>query len=256
MDGKDKYHVPVLGKTFNIIEMISRHPEGITFSGIINAAREPKASVFRILQTLEKSDWVEKKGDLYSLGNMFIHYGLLTLSDRDIRTQALPFMKELTARVQESSHIAILSGRESMILEVAESPRHIKPSSKIGSLLPLHCTSHGKVFLAFAVPEPAGSFLKGVDLEKKTPYTITDLKELEKEIEQVRAKGYAMDNLEFYSDVRCLAAPVWGPEKKCIGALGITATSQNFPEERIGEFAEAVCSTAKRLSAEMGGRSR
>ena len=250
---ENKYQVPVLGKTFAIIELISRHPEGMTLTAIVSSLQEPKATVFRILQTLERNSWLEKKDDRYTLGYMLIHYGLITLAERDIRTRALPFLEELTGLVKESSHLAVLSGKNSMILEVIESPQHIRPSSRIGSLLPMHCTSHGKILLAFAVDQPVSEFLKGQEMERKTDKTITDLSLLQDEIERVRESGYALDNEEFFDDVRCLAAPVWGPGRKCIGAVGITGTSYTFPSARIGEYGEIVCSAANRLSRDMGG---
>jgi len=250
---EDRYQIPVLGKTFAIIELISQNTEGISFSQIVSTLQEPKTTVFRILQTLEKNHWIEKKGDLYSLSYMFIHYGLTTLAKRDIRTRALPYLEKMTAAVKESSHLAVLSGKMSMILEVVESPQHIKPVSRIGSLLPMHCTSHGKILLAFGVDVPVKDFLAGEELERKTEHTITDLDALQKEIDRVRDQGYAMDDLEFFSDVRCLAAPVWGPDRRCIGALGMTATSFTFPTEKIGEYADTVRSIANSLSREMGG---
>jgi DNA-binding IclR family transcriptional regulator len=250
---EDRYQVPILGKTFAIIELISQNADGIGFSRIVSTLGEPKTTVFRILQTLEKNHWVEKRGDLYSLGYMFIHYGLTTLARRDIRARALPYLEELTAAVRESSHLAVLSGKMSMILEVVESPQHIKPVSRIGTLLPMHCTSHGKILLAFGVSAPVREFLAGEVLERKTEHTITDLDALQKEIDRVRAQGYAMDDQEFFGEVRCLAAPVWGPDRKCIGALGMTATSFSFPSEKVDEYADIVRSIAGGLSREMGG---
>lgn len=249
-----KYQVPVLEKTFTIIEAISQNPEGISFSGIIDLVKEPKATVYRILQTLENNSWIEKEGNLYHLGYMHIHYGLMTLAKRNIRTRALPIMEEMTQQLNESSHLALLSGKKSMIVEVYEGPQHIKPSSTIGTLLPMHCTSHGKVFLAFAIDQPIRDFYHSEILEKKTEHTITELEKLQQEIEKIKKCGYAVDDLEFVDDVRCLATPVWGPDRKCIGALGITATAFSFSRDKTERYAEIICSFAERLSLEMGGK--
>ena len=251
----NNYTVPMLGKAFKIIEKISQNPEGISFIGIVNSINEAKTTVFRILYTLEKNNWVEKRGENYYLGFMFIHYGLITLSKRNLRNIARPFMQKLTENITETSHIAVLSGKQSMLLDVCDSPHHIKPSSNIGALLPLHCTSHGKVFLSYAIKETAADFLKDENLEKKTKHTITNLTELQNEIGRIRSRGYAIDDLEFFEDVRCLAAPIWGADGACIGALGITATAVSFPRAKIKEYSQAVISVAKEISREMGGMS-
>ena len=192
----NNYQVPVLEKTFRIIEKISLHKEGISFTEIVNSLNEPKTTVFRILSTLENRHWIEKKGDTYHLGYMFIHYGLQTLSKRNLRSTARPFMEELTQTIKQTSHIAILSEKNSMLLDVCESSRHIKPSSLIGSLLPLHCTSHGKVHLAFALEDSLESFLSNTPLERKTRHTLTTIPELQQEVGRIRSRGYALDDLE------------------------------------------------------------
>lgn len=242
----------MLGKTFDIIEKISLNPGGISFIDLVRSLGHSKATVFRILHNLESRNWIQKKGDLYFLGFMFIHYGLMTLSRRDLRNIARPFMQELSDTIKETSHIAILSGKNSMILDVCDTPHHIKPSSLVGALLPLHCTSHGKVLLAFAVKEPLDQFMEGIELVKKTKYTITSMDRLKKEIGTVRKQGYALDNLEYFDDIRCLAVPLWGPDHECIGALGITATTVSFPETKIADYVKIVMKTAESVSREMG----
>ncbi|MBC8452765.1 MAG: IclR family transcriptional regulator [Spirochaetes bacterium] len=249
----NNYQVPVLEKTFRIIEKISLHKEGISFMEIVNSLEESKTTVFRILSTLEKQNWIEKKSGFYHLGYMFIHYGLQTLTKRNLRTVAHPVMQELTNNVQQTSHIAILAGKSSMLLDVCESSRHIKPSSDIGSLLPLNCTSHGKVLLAFAIEDSLENFLKNIPLERKTEHTLTTIAELQQDIGKIRSRGYALDDLEYFEDVRCIAAPVWGMDGLCIGALGITATASTFPRDKIKAYGTIITDYAKRISLQLGG---
>ncbi len=250
MEGK--YNIPVLGKTFDIIKKIADHPDGISFINLVRSLEQPKTTVFRILHTLEKQNWIEKKGELYFLGFMFIHYGLLTLSRRDLRNIARPYMQKISDTLQVTSHVTVLSGKQSMILEVIDTPHHIKPSSVAGALLPLYCTSHGKVLLAFSVSEPLDEFLEGIELEKRTDNTITSVSALKQELEEIRSRGYGMDNLEYFSDIRCLAVPLFGHNNECIGALGITATAVSFPETLIKDYAGMVMESAKAISRQMG----
>lgn len=247
-----KYTVPVLKKTFKVIEEIAKHPDGLSFIDIVNELNEPKSTVFRILHTLEEYNWIEKRGDAYILGFMFIHYGLTTLSRKSLRSVARPYLQKLTQTLQETSHITVLSGEKSMMLDVTESPHHIKLPSQVGTLLPLYCTSHGKVFLAFSFKAELHEVLKEQDMVQRTPNTITSLSEMHKEIERIRRRGYSVDDLEYYEDVRCVAAPVWGPDGICIAAVGITATAVSFPREKIEQYAELVIETANSVSREMG----
>jgi len=246
------YRVPVLLKTMKIIDLISGQKEGLSFVEILNALNLPKATLFRILHTLETENWIQKKGDKYSLGFMMIHYGLSGLSGRTIRKVSLPFLEELRLLTTETSHLAVMSGKKSMIVEVCDSQKHIKLSSPMGSLLDLHCTAHGKVFLAYKITEDLNRFYENETLARRTGQTITDVPSLKEEIRRVLKNGYALDDTEFYDDVRCLAAPVWGQDNEVVGAVGITATTQDFPREMIPSMAEKVISVARKISREMG----
>ncbi|MCF7934268.1 MAG: IclR family transcriptional regulator [Spirochaetia bacterium] len=247
-----KYQVPVLEKTFRVIEIISKHPDGIPFIDIVNTLQEPKSTIFRILHTLVEHNWIEKTRDQYTLGFMFIHYGLTTLSRKNLRTVARPVLERLTAQTHQTSHITVLSGTRSMMLDVCDSTSHIKLPSQIGSLLPLYCTSHGKLFLAYSIKAPLEEALKDEEMVARTPNTITSIPELERELDRIRSRGYAIDELEYYSDIRCLAAPVWGPDGICIAAVGITATASSFTRDMIGDYAEIILASAQQISREMG----
>jgi len=251
-DTSSKYNVPVLTKTFRVIEEIAKHPDGIAFMDIVKNLQEPKSTIFRILHTLESRNWIEKKHDVYILGFMFIHYGLTTLSRKSLRSVARPHLEALTQKVEETTHITVLSGEKSMMLDVIESPHHIKLPSQVGTLLPLHCTSHGKIFLAFTIKADLDEVLHEDEMVKRTPNTITSITEMQKELDRIRERGYSVDDLEYYEDVRCVAAPVWGPDGICIAAVGITATAASFPRDRIDEYARLVMQTADAVSREMG----
>ncbi len=89
----------------------------------------------------------------------------------------------------ETAHLAVLSGTQSMLMAVCESENHIRLSSPVGTLLPLNCTSHGKVFLAWSIDELLETFLTDVDLTAGTSRSLTTIEELKKEIEQIRIQA-------------------------------------------------------------------
>ena len=148
---------------------------------------------------------------------MFIHYGLTTLSGRRIVDIAVPVLDALVEKVGETAHLAVLSGKNSMILEVRESNKHIKLTSSAGQLLPLYCTSHGKIFLAYIIGNDLEGFYFGETLEKRTEHTITDLSSLRTELRKIRVQGYSVDNQEYHENVRCCAAPIFDRSGGCIG---------------------------------------
>lgn len=249
------YIIPALARTFDVIDYISKYPDGVSFSDIVTHLDAPKASIFRILHTLEGRSWIEKKGDKYLLAYMFIHYGMMTLSRRDLAKVAQPHLQALSESLGETAHLAVLSGKQSMLMGVSESASHIKLSSPVGTLLPLNCTSHGKIFLTWSIDEPIETFLDGVDLVAKTNRSLTTIAGLKEECVQIRKQGYSLDDLEFFDDVRCCAAPVFDGSGHCIGAIGITATRVSFPSSLIDDISFQIKSVATAVSREMGNLS-
>lgn len=249
---KTDYQIPILLKTIKVINTISEYKDGLTFSELNIKLELPKTTLFRILQTLEKENWLLKKNNKYTIGYMIIHYGLFGLSSRDIRRVSIPYLKELQALTNETAHFAVLSGRKSLILEVIENHKHIRPASPVGTLIDLHCSAHGKIFLAYNISEDLDSFYKGRELIRHTSNTITNISLLKEEIKLIKRNGFSVDEMEFFDDIRCLAAPVWGKDNEVVGAVGITATTKDFNKQSIPLVSEQVRTIAQKISREMG----
>lgn len=248
------YSIPVLGKTFAVIKCISEHDSGLTLSDIVKKIDAPKSTVFKILFTLEQELIVEKKSDLYFLGSMLIHYGLHTLSQRDLTGVARPFMSALMEETGETVHLAVPVGMQTMIIDVVLTTHPIRFSSPVGSLFPLYCTSHGKLFLTYNNDFTLDEYLETTTLLKRTEFTITEADALRNEIKNIRNQGYSMDEVEFIDDIRCCAAPIRDNNGHCLGAIGITSTVITFGKDRIDEISNSVKATALKISTELGYR--
>ena len=85
-------------------------------------------------------------------------------------------------------------------------------TATVGSRIPMHCTSLGKVILAYSEPEILQPLLKRMDFVKRTERTITDPDRLMEELEQVREQGYALDAREMEEHAECVGAPVFGAD--------------------------------------------
>lgn len=89
-----------------------------------------------------------------------------------------------------------------------------------------HARAAGKLLLALVDPAQRDRYLAQHPLERRTSRTITDLGGLMKELEEIRARGYAIDNEEFHEGLRCLAVPVEGLGGRF--ALGISVPKGRF----------------------------
>ena len=249
---KNNYIVPSLKNSFLILEILANNNE-LTLQEISQTTSIPKTTIFRILYTLEHEGVIEKENDKYKIGFRVIKLGMAALSKMELRNLVIPFLYDLSIKLGETSHLAVLSDKKSLILEVCDSPHPVKISSRPGTLVSLHCSATGKILLAFIIgSENIDDYFQGIELEKRTENTITAIGELKKELETIHDQGYAADNEEYYENVRCLAAPIKDAFGKIVAAMGMTATTIRFKQEMIPSTSKEVMRVASEISKKLG----
>jgi DNA-binding IclR family transcriptional regulator len=249
------YTIPSLQRGIRIVEAILDKDKGLSALELEEEFGIPKTTIFRILHTLQNESWLEKHGERYLAGHRLIQTGLQALSGMELRRVSIPFLDKLSKETGETAHLGIWAGKQVMVAEVCDGPKHIRIACRAGTLTPAYCSSLGKVLLAGVVgSENLKDFFKGEILEKRTPNTITDLDRLAAELETVATRGYAVDDREYYEDVRCVAAPVRNVFGNVVAALGITATTLTFKESMVADLAAKVAEVAKEVSLALGAR--
>ncbi|WP_372798277.1 IclR family transcriptional regulator [Pontiella sp.] len=247
-----KYHIPNLGKACAVMEEVGNAPDGLTLREIYRTLDIPRTSALRITRTLLDAGFLAENHDgALTLGPSLVQLGVKALENLDIRSFARPVLEKLAAETGESCHLAILNGDRSMLVEVVDSPRPVRIAARPGTRVELHCSSTGKVFLAFQIPEPA-RFIQSLELTRHTDNTATTKKAVLAGIAQTRKLGYAIDEEEFVPGVRCIAAPVKNAFGKTMAAVGITASTSTFTRARIPGMVEKLKNAAADIPARMG----
>jgi DNA-binding IclR family transcriptional regulator len=249
---KNNYIVPSLKNSFSILEILANKSE-LTLQEISKATSIPKTTIFRILYTLEHEGVIVKERDKYKIGFRVVKLGMAALSKMELRNLIIPFLYDLSLKLGETSHLAVLSDNKSLILEVCDSPNPVKISSRPGTLVSLNCSATGKILLEFIIGrENIDNFFQGTKLEKRTENSITTIAGLKKELEAIHDQGYAVDNEEYYENVRCLAAPIKDAFGKTVAAIGITATTIRLKHNMIPSTSKEVMRVASEISTKLG----
>lgn len=247
-----RYHIPNLDNACRVIEMVAMTSDGSTLKEISSTLSIPRTTALRITETLLERHFLSRKETgAFTLGPAMVHLGVLALDSLDIRAYARPVLKELSAQTGESSHVAVLSRDKSLLVEVCDAPHPIRIASRPGTLVDLHCSATGKVFLAYRVAEPA-SFCATLALSAHTVNTHTTVEAVLQDIEQTRRQGYAVDDEEYLRGARCIAAPVMNAFGKTIAAVGITASASTFSRAKIPAMSLRIMEAAAAISREMG----
>ena len=152
---------------------------------------------------------------------------------------ARPYLEKLAAHTDATALLSRIEGNSVVVIDQSTAMcGGIYVTTEIGTLLPLHATSQGKLLLAAMSDASAKAFLSGAgQLESFTPHTIVEQESILRELGQIRANGYAVENGEYKIGLRSVSAPVYdrcGVMSYALSVVGL------FRKVRSQEFEEVV----------------
>jgi IclR family acetate operon transcriptional repressor len=248
----ERYVIPNLRNACRILKLLGNHPDGLKAADLARELDIPVTTTLRIMTTLHLEGLARKNEGRYELGPVLIQLGTAAMAGTEIRELAQPVLQRLTETTAETSHLAIPCDDRSLIVAVQDSPHPLRAASRPGYLAELHCSSTGKVFLAFLYQGRVAEVVPADSLIARTPHTLTSLTKLKREVELTRERGFSLDDEEYHSGVRCIAAPVFGSDGQVVAAIGVTASIVRFSSARIPEMAGKVRAAAAELSELLG----
>ena len=216
-----------------------------------------KSTVHRLLTSLIYMGYARQDEETgkYMLSFKIVGLSGKVLDRMEILPIARPYMRQLSDISQETVHLVRRTGNEIVYIDKVESKvGSIRMVSQIGMVHDMYCSGVGKAILAHLSKAEVKEIWEASNIEKKTEHTITSLEELYETLEEVRKKGYAMDNEENEEGVRCIAASILDYRGKAKYAFSISAPINRMSEERVEELAEHVLRVKNELSRELGYR--
>jgi len=241
-------------RALGILEAVARRGEGMTNSEISRKLAIPKSSASYILRALERRGYLHRNPEdgKYRMGLKVLDLGHGVNIGLDLRDVARPILQDLVRHVNLTAHLAILDNGEAVYIERVEAPGFIRMNTWVGRRMFVHATSIGKALAADLPREEVDAILAGHGLVKRTPKTITQPARFLKELEKVRAQGYAMDDEENSIGVRCIGAPVRNAMGQVEAAVGVSGTVAMVNPQTLPKYIEAVKEAARRISAKLG----
>ena len=252
------YPIKVLDKTFSILDILIQHGSSMHMTEISKKLDLYPSTTHRILDTLKHWGYIEQDPHTqkYQLGLKALELGMAKLHQMDLVREATPYLKELVKQCNETVHLGVLEGGEVLYLAKEESSQTIRMISYVGKRAPLHCTALGKVLLAYLSAEERKKILGEKVLPRLTENTITDKRELEKELGKVREQGFALDREENEKDVRCVATPIRNYQGEVIAAISISSPIFRLDKNVQNSLKEALIETSKKISMRLGHNSK
>lgn len=251
----DNSTVQSVERVFSILEALSEYPKGISLGDLSEIVSLHKSTVFRLLSTLGKMNYITKDSitGKYKLTIRLFEIGSRALDGFDLLSVSRPYLEKLTSLTNEVTHLVVPDDQWVVYL-YKQAPHNFSiMSSAIGMRNYMYCTGVGKSIMAACSDEEIIRIWHSSEIIPYTPSTLTSLAAMQAEIKIIRQQGYAIDNEEHEPGIRCVAAAITDFSGKAIAAISLAATTYRMSDARIQELAPLVISTAKSISSVFGG---
>jgi IclR family KDG regulon transcriptional repressor len=242
-----------LDKSLQILDLLSKNPQGLSLLEMSNMIGFPKSSIHHILSTFLPYEYVSQDPETkkYSLGFKFLSIAKVILDHLDVRKIAYNHLRELQEKCQEAVHLAILRNGKVIYIDKIDKQGGLSLATYIGFRTDPHAAAGGKVLLSELSRKEIMDIYGEKPLKTYGKNTITTLPQLFNELERIKKQGYAIDDEEYYEGIRCVAAPIragW----KIIAAVSITGSIFTMSMDRIrNDLKTMVIETTERISNEM-----
>ena len=239
-----------LARGLTVLEAFSERKRPLTISQVAQRTQLSRASVRRCLYTLEQLGYVSQQDGHFALRPRVLHLGHAYFSSTSLVSLAQPILDSLSARVHETSALAILDGIDILYLVRSEVQRVLTHALGMGSRLPAYCTSTGRLLLAHQPDAVLEAFFEHAELRPRTLLTKVSRPELEAAFERSRELDYVLIDEELEPGLRAIAVPVRSQTGAVVAAISVSVKANKVGESEmvarlLGPMREAAAAIGK-----------
>ena len=243
-----------LDRALDILELLAESPSPQGLTGIAEHVRGPKATVHRLLATLQARGYATQDPltGRYRAGIRCFELGSLWAGQLDLRAVAAPHTARLNERTGETVHLAVYDHGDVVYIEKIESRHPVVAKSDLGRRCPAAYLATGRALLAFQPRAEIEEVLSG-PLPAYTQRSVTRPRELDALLDRVRRDGYAINHGSYREGVGGVAAPIRDYTGSPVASVGLCLPEQRFGADRFDALREATVDAAIAISAALGG---
>ncbi|MEE7493378.1 HTH-type transcriptional regulator BhcR [Methylobacterium oryzae] len=245
--------IQALDRALDVLDLLAAG-DGLTLSEIAGRLDQSVATMHRVLATLERRAFVEIGSDRqeWHVGAEAYRLGSAFLRRSNVVERSRTMMWTLMQKTGETSNLGVEKDGRVLFVSQVETHETIRAFFPPGSLSPLHASGIGKALLSTFAPSRIDRLFKGKQLELFTDKTLGSLRGLHDEIEATRGRGYAVDDEERTTGMRCVAAPILNVHGEAIAGISVSGPTHRLSNRRIGEIGDLVRDGAAAVSRLLG----
>lgn len=217
--------------------------------------KQSPATVYRILITLQGQGLVEfdPEDQVWHIGPQAFVIGSSFLRRTSLVERARPIMRKLMETTGETANLGIEREGKVLFLNQVETHESIRAFFPPGTLSDMHSSGIGKTLLAHMDPDRRYRIIKKMHLDVYTKFTITNADALNHDLNDIKKRGYSIDNEERNLGMRCIAAPVFDFNREVIAGISVSGPTSRVGIENLPKISVAVMHAAAALTEAIAG---
>jgi len=242
-------------RALDLLEMVASADGEIALVELARRTGLQPPTAYRLVQTLVEREWVVQnpRTRRYRLSHKLLAVvGNIEARTARLRGVSRPHLEALRDATDESTNLVVLEGVAAVYVDQVPSSRPMRMFTEIGGRVPAYASGAGKAMLAFQASGVASALLAGAQLKQLTAHTVTDRAALERELERVRERGYALDNEEYETGVVCVAAAILAHDATALGAISVSGPAARLQAVDLDELGRNLAAHAHEVSHEFG----
>lgn len=247
---KSRSFIQSLAKGLRCLELLAGAGRSLSLSEIAAEMETNKPTASRICYTLQELGFVQRdKNKRYHLTPNILRLGYPAVCGMGWRDIAKYHLRQLFEAVGETVSLSVLDGEEIVFIIRFRKKQYLPFDIRMGTKIPVHCTAMGKVLMAFGEPAATRRIIERLDFKPLTHRSITDRSRYLAVLEDVREKGYAVNDEEMSVGNRSIAAPVLDKDGYAAAAIVIAVPTADYQlAELERKFSVLIVETANRIS--------
>ena len=244
--------VKSLDRGLDILEYVAGCSEPPSFSQLLTGLGIPRSSLFHLLTNLLSRNFLERDPatERYRLG-----FGVVAVARKAQRPslgdRVTPYLRQLSLEMGETCGFYVRVAEQVEVVASAISTQALSYTMKVGMIAPLYAVSAGKIMLSELAAEELSRYLARLTLAPVTSHTIRSKTRLKREIQKIKATGFAYSREEFTLGITAIATAV-RTESKFYGAINLAVPTARFTPSREADFRAALRRSAQAIGKEIG----
>ena len=240
-------------RVFDVLETLAKYKNGASLRTISEETHLAKSTTHRMLANLINLGYIVQSNTSfqYRLTLKMFEISSNALNGMDIFSESKQFLDQLALKTGETIHLSIQNGTDCVYIYKAESTAS-SMASRLGARFPMFCTAMGKAILSTLPEYEVRDIWNNSTVIKHTPKTNTDLNVLLSQLNEIRTRGYAIDDEENEVGVRCIGFPLSKPGLRATAAFSLSGFTSLLNEERLASYINLSQQTQRAILCNLG----